>query len=517
MFNFRDKFKNSIKFRSLLIIATTVTIIQLISIIILIFFNYSNLQKGFFQRLDLLTNIQADALVNSIWDFNTDAIQATLKTLQQDPDFVYAAIYDTDNKVSYSIGAISNPTAVITTTAPIIYSIKNKRLGRLEFTASLINLRYKFLENIFIGIVNFILLQAFILGVVYWVSLDVINPIQVITRIVNLIKDGKLDNDIPWLQRTDEIGNISNAVNSLQSSTRDMSEYRKQREKEKEDRQNKITTLIENFSKDSSNIIGSVEQSSTDLNETAKQMSNIIKNVDQKAFNVTNISKRTSQNIQNVANSTGGMNNSIEEISLQMTKSANMVHESVDKTEEAHLTTNSFEQAMDKIGEVVLFIGNMAKQINMLALNATIESAKAGEAGKGFAVVASEVKSLAHQTSNATKEIGKTISNIQEGADEVAKAITSIKQSITNVNEYATAVASAVEEQHMVTKDIFLNMKVAADGSKEMADDVTDIKILTSSADSSTLNVVEAAKTLSYQAELLSITINQFIQEIRKL
>jgi methyl-accepting chemotaxis protein len=166
---------------------------------------------------------------------------------------------------------------------------------------------------------------------------------------------------------------------------------------------------------------------------------------------------------------------------------------------------------------VVLFIGSIAKQVNLLSLNATIESARAGEAGKGFAVVASEIKSLAHQTSDATKNIDKNIANIQVVSKQVITAMTTIKESITHVNQYTNIVALAVEDQHIVTKDIFQNMKTAAEGAKEMTSNISDIKLLTSSADSSTLNVLEAANILYDQAQLLNNTINKFIIEIRKL
>ena len=189
----------------------------------------------------------------------------------------------------------------------------------------------------------------------------------------------------------------------------------------------------------------------------------------------------------------------------------------MNKTEQARITTDSLDEAMKQIGEIVLFIGRLAKQVNLLSLNATIESARAGEAGKGFAVVAAEIKNLAHQTSNATENIENKIVNIQEVSGEVINAMTIIKDSIANVDQYAKIVALAIEKQHSVTKDIFMNMKTAADGAKEMNGNIADIKLLTSNADKSTLNVLGAANILYEQADLLSKTINKFIEEIRKI
>ena len=69
----------------------------------------------------------------------------------------------------------------------------------------------------------------------------------------------------------------------------------------------------------------------------------------------------------------------------------------------------SLSKAIQKIGEVINLISDIAGQTNLLALNATIEAARAREASKGFAVVASAVKSLANQTAKATEDIASRI------------------------------------------------------------------------------------------------------------
>ena len=517
MLNLKDRLKRSIKFRSLLIMATAITMVQLVSTITSVFINYSNLEQSFFQRINLLTSFHADALSTPIWDFNNKTVQDILDTFENEPSFVYVAIYDTNNDLSASVGSFSNAKDTIMTTAPIIYEPKNKLLGKLELQVSLKSLHEKMWEGIFIGGMKFIISLFLILGITYWVLSGVMNPLQIITRVINSIKDGKLDNEIMGMERVDEMGAIANAVNSLQSSTKDMNESRRQIEKEKADRQNKVAELIEDFFINSSKVIKSVERSSAELDQTSQQMSGIIKDVDQKAYNVNDISKRTSKNIQNVATATGGMNEAIEEISIQITKSTNVVQNSVKRTEEAGVISDTLDEAMKQIGEVALFIGNIAKQVNMLALNATIEAARAGPAGKGFAVVASEVKSLAHQTSSATEDINNRITNIQDVSDQVIKSMVSINDSIANVKEYSAAVASAVEEQHLVTKDIFTNMNIAAKGVHDMSNNISDIKLLTSNADESTMNVLEASKVLQAQADLLTGTISKFVEEIRKV
>ena len=81
---------------------------------------------------------------------------------------------------------------------------------------------------------------------------------------------------------------------------------------------------------------------------------------------------------------------------------------------------NRLVEEIDKVAKVANGIEAIAKQTNLLALNATIEAARAGEAGRGFNVVATEVKHLSGQTSEATAEIGETLTALSAQAERLA-------------------------------------------------------------------------------------------------
>lgn len=70
--------------------------------------------------------------------------------------------------------------------------------------------------------------------------------------------------------------------------------------------------------------------------------------------------------------------------------------------------------ASTRISGVIATIESIAFQTNLLALNAAVEAARAGEAGLGFSVVADEVRRLAHNSSDAARDIATLIATSRD-------------------------------------------------------------------------------------------------------
>lgn len=362
-----------------------------------------------------------------------------------------------------------------------------------------------------------VLLVVAVLG--YLIAAKIISrPLDVIVRLMNRLSNNDKSFDVPMMKRRDEIGDLARAVQKAKDTAivaDRMVEEQQFEAKAKESRQNKIEKMIREFDGKASQAVTMVASAATQLYQTAEVMAKAVSQATRRAGGAAAASMQTTGNVQAVASAAEEMSSSVQEISRQVTQSTQAVETAVSSASNAETVAKTLVEASMQIGYVVQLISDIANQINLLALNATIESARAGAAGKGFAVVASEVKSLAQQTGKATEDIAKQVEQVQHVAGEVSGVLEIIRQSIGKVNEYAGGIASAIEEQAAVTNEIAKNMQIASSGVDEISSNIAGVTAAAENADISTKQVLDAAKTLSEQSEMLNKEIREFLKGIQ--
>ena len=244
------------------------------------------------------------------------------------------------------------------------------------------------------------------------------------------------------LQRKDEIGDLSRAIDTLKTDLR---------------------SVIGGISESTNLLISSSDSLEQTSHQTFENMDYVMQTVDTiktSSISQAKYTKSASDNITHMGNliiETGSeadlLNKNADKMLIVSDKTTFAIDELKKISEEvgssvniiAELTEQTNESAKT-IREAAEFISGIADETNLLSLNASIEAARAGEAGKGFAVVADEIQKLAVQSNEASSRIDKIVNTLIVDAEHVVDSMEQMKSVIGKQNEYIKSTEESVSE-----------------------------------------------------------------------
>lgn len=387
-------------------------------------------------------------------------------------------------------------------------------------------------------------LTAVVLGglIGYATKRVIANPLVTVANKATLVAEGDLTQEFK-LSRSDEIGQLSTALEQMVVNLRARIAEAEQKSREAEEQSEKAMQAMNEaqIAQDKAEagqqaILQAAEHVDMVVNrlsaatqELAAQIDQSSRGTDIQRERVTSSAtamEEMNSTVLEVARNAGIAAEGSDRAKAKAAQGDEIVRQSMESingvqsdTQELRNHMNALGQQAEAIGSIMTVISDIADQTNLLALNAAIEAARAGEAGRGFAVVADEVRKLAEKTMDATKEVSDAIKGIQDGT---RLSISAVERTTINLDATTGLVAKSGEalehivQEVMLTTDQVRSIATAAEeqsaASDEITHSLTEINQMANETAAAMQHSAQAVSDLAQQSQELQ----QLVNELRK-
>jgi methyl-accepting chemotaxis protein len=344
-------------------------------------------------------------------------------------------------------------------------------------------------------------------------------PLRRLGDVMTSLAKGNFATEVGGVARTDEVGVMARSVAVFRENGIALKRLEDQQlaEKARADAEKRVAfaRLADSFEREVMAVVGIVSHSAVELERFATDMKVIAEQSETRSLIAASAAEETMRDAGTAASAVEELSASIGNISDQARNASTVVTEAKHCAETAAANSQALRDATEQIDRVIALVSSIAEQTNLLALNATIEAARAGPAGRGFAVVAQEVKSLAAQTTRALTDITRETVSVRQATQTVVRAIDKISDVIGSIGNISHAITAAVDQQSLASRDIAQTVDDTAVRTRQVSSIIAAAKEFSTRTGQVATQIVEAAKDLSRQAEVLQADAGGFIEQVK--
>jgi len=382
-----------------------------------------------------------------------------------------------------------------------------------------------------IVIISIIMLFITIILITFSTRLIIV-PIRKSSKYLEIIAGGDFTQEIEtkYLERKDEIGTITNGINNMKNSLKDLmgSIVNESLAIEKEvmgsiRNVNELTDNLADISATTEELAASMEEtaaSSEEMSATSQEIERAVQLIAQRTNQDTIVASQISMRAADMKSNMNNAQNKNKEVFITTKKQLEKAIEDSKVVEQINIFSESIMQ--------------ITEQTNLLALNAAIEAARAGESGRGFSVVADEIRKLAEQSKDTVLKIQGVTTKVRDSVENLSSnsnnLLTFMSTDVANdynvmvdladkYSEDAKFVDNLVLESSSATGHLFESLKnllsvidgvagaasEGASGTSNIADKVSDVSSTSDEVMKQVLRSKESAEKLREEVKKFKI------------